>query len=80
MYDIELPYFAILWPSVTLCGLVGPYVALCGLMWPCVALCGLIWSHMVFYGRISSFLAVIDPNSFGLVLITGTFPFNFDHF
>ena len=24
---------------------------------------------MVFYGRISSFLAVIDPNSFGLVKV-----------
>ena len=27
---------------------------------------------MVFYGRISSFFAVIDPNSFGLVSIIGT--------
>ena len=27
------------------------------------------WPYMVFYGRVSSFLVVIDPNSFGLVLI-----------
>ena len=30
----------------------------------CVALFGLIWPYMVFYGRILSFLAVIDSNSF----------------
>ena len=33
-------------------------------VWPCVVLHGLF---MVFYSKISSFLAVIDPNSFGLV-------------
>ena len=36
-----------------------PYVTQCGSIWPC----------MSFYGRILSFLAVIDPNSFGLVLV-----------
>ena len=60
--------------------LVWPYI--CGLVWSCcflwsltcVAWCGLIWplygliqSFMAFYGQILSFLAVIDPNSFGLV-------------
>ena len=39
-------------------------MALNGLVWP---FDGLKWHFMVFYGRISSFLAVIDPNSFGLV-------------
>ena len=37
-----------------------------------MALFGLVWYSMVFYGRISSFLAVIDPNSFGLVLLRGS--------
>ena len=32
-----------------------------------MALYGPKWPFMVFYGRISSFLAVIDPNSFALV-------------
>ena len=32
-----------------------------------MAFYGLIRHFMVFYGKISSFLAVIDPNSFGLV-------------
>ena len=42
--------------------------ALYGLVWPCMALYGLKRHCMVFYRRISSFLAVMDPNSFGLVL------------
>ena len=33
----------------------------------CRALYGLKWHFMVFYGRKSSFLAVIDSNSFGLL-------------
>ena len=47
------------------------------LTWPFMVLYGLIWSYMAFYdhidlnidmiGLVSSFLAVIDPNSFGLV-------------
>ena len=41
------------------------YVALYGILWPSY---GFLSHFMVFYGRISSFLAVIDPNSFGLVL------------
>ena len=40
-----------------------------GLVWPCLAFYGLIWHVMVFYDRISSFLAVIDPNSFDLVFV-----------
>ena len=42
-------------------------MALYGIVWHCMALYGLKWNFMVLYGRLSSFLAVIDPNSFGLV-------------
>ena len=66
-YGIEL----LCLPCMALFGLVWPRmvlllfsVALCGLVWPCVALCGLA---KPLYGRVSSFLAVLDPNSFGLV-------------
>ena len=38
-------------------------MALHGLVWPFY---GLKWPFVVFCGRISYFLAVIDPNSFGL--------------
>ena len=38
----------------------------CGLVWCFMAS---LWPYMVFYGRISSFLAVIDPNSVGLVFL-----------
>ena len=67
--------------SLALCGFVWSCVALCGLVWPFVAslwpLYGLFMASfwplyglfMVFYGKISSFLAVIDPNSFGLVSV-----------
>ena len=34
-----------------------------------MALYGLKWHFMVLYGIISSFLALIDPNSFGLVWV-----------
>ena len=34
------------------------------LVWSCIAS---LWPYMVFNGKISSFLAVIDQNSFGLV-------------
>ena len=44
-------------------------MVLFGLVWYCLALCGLAWPYMVFYVRISSFLAVTDPNSFGLVTL-----------
>ena len=57
------------WPHSTkhvLCDLVWACMALYGLAWRCMAF---LWSHMIFYGRILSFLAVIDPNLFGLVLI-----------
>ena len=43
---------------------VCPSMELFGLVWPFY---GLKWHFMVFYGRISSFLVFIDPNSFGLV-------------
>ena len=47
-----------------------PCMALCGLIWSYMVFYGLIWHFMVFNGRMSSFLAVIDPNSF--VRIWGT--------
>ena len=66
-----------------ICGLVGISMALsdlfCGVVWPfmilCMALHGLVWCCMAAYGFMAtyrfgivwSFLAVIDPNSFGLV-------------
>ena len=63
---------------MALCGLVWPYVAqyvFIAFVWPSVFLHGHLWPSygfllhfMVFYGRVSPFLAVIDPNSFGLVL------------
>ena len=43
-------------------------MALYGLVWPCMAL---LWSHMALYGLLwqnIGFFAVIDPNSFGLVV------------
>ena len=63
---IELPRLT--W--MALCGLasyslvVFTAINMCGLVWSCMAS---LWPYMVFYGRISSLLAVIDPNSFGLV-------------
>ena len=54
----------LVWTSVALCGLVWTCVAFCGPLWPCVAS---LWPYMVFYDKMSSFLALIDPNSFGLV-------------
>ena len=55
------------WPHSTkhvLCDLVWACMALYGLAWRCMAF---LWSHMIFYGRILSFLAVKNSNSFGLV-------------
>ena len=67
-YGIELSCL----PCVVLYGLMWPrmvlllftaiiWLALFDLVWPCMALYGLVWPCM------ASFLAVIDPNSFGLV-------------
>ena len=60
----------LVWPCVALCGLFGlvwPFLAFFGHFWPFVTLCDLVGPCgatlspcMVFYGRISSFLAVID--------------------
>ena len=38
-----------------------------GILGSCVAFCVHVWPLMVFDGFILPFLAVIDPNSFGLV-------------
>ena len=45
-----------------------------------MALYGPKWPFMVFYGRISSFLAVIDPNSFGLVYLQKGCGYHLDMF
>ena len=60
------------WPCVAFCGLLWPCVALCGLVWSCMTslwpymFCkAFLWPYkdnMFFYGRILSFLVVIDPN------------------
>ena len=59
----------LVWPCVASYGLVAFYGN--RHVWPCAALCGLVWPLvwpcMDYYGRILSFLAVIDPNLFGLV-------------
>ena len=73
-------------PCVAFCNLAWSYKAIYGLIWPHMILHGLlflIWSYMVFYGLtwqnidliglVSSFLAVIDPNSFGLVSLGPNF-------
>ena len=56
------------WPCVALFDLAWHCVTSCGIVWPFVAF---LWSHMAFYGllwqNIVFFLAVIDPNSFGLI-------------
>ena len=53
-----------------------PWLCMCSLelAWHFMACYGLKWHFMVFYGIISSSLAVIDPNSFGLVTL------NFERF
>ena len=43
------------------------FYGLIGLLWPFVAIYGLLWQNIDFIGLLSSFLAVIDPNLFGLV-------------
>ena len=57
---------------------------MCDLAWPCLTYSGLVWPFIVSYGFFygilwqnvdlneSSFLAVIDPNSFGLVWISSS--------
>ena len=83
-YGIELPFVALydsMWPCMIFCGCA--FVALLSCIafsWSCMAL---EWTFMAFYGRlwqntdfnglVSSFLAVIDPNSFGLVFLLGRF-------
>ena len=56
-----------MWPHMVL--LFFTAMAMCVPIQLSMALCDLVWSYMAFYGKISSFLAVIDPNSFGLVKV-----------
>ena len=53
----SMTHYVIEFPCLT-------WMALCGLVWSCMAS---LLPYMGFYGRLSSFLAVIDPKSFGLV-------------
>ena len=46
-----------------------PFVAHCSIELLCVALCDLVWSCVFFCGLRLLFLALIDPNSFGLISI-----------
>ena len=61
-----------LFMAMTMYGLIRISKAFCVLVWPCMAFLWLFYGlklhFMVFYGRILYFLAVIDPNSFGLIL------------
>ena len=57
-----------------MCSFVIVYVPLCSLVWPFHGLVavvghfyGRLWQNIDFIGLVSSLLAVIDPNSFGLV-------------
>ena len=68
--------YHLMWPRMVL--LLFTAMAMCGLIRLSMALsdhgrilpfCSLIWHFIVFYDRISSFIAVIDPNSFGLVYL-----------
>ena len=81
LLHLFLAMCGILQISMVLHGLLLSYMAFYGLIWPCMVLYGLVWFYMAFYGLswqnidliglvslVSSFLAVIDPNSFGLVL------------
>ena len=61
-----MAFYGCVWPSVAVYGRVWPFMAVYGLVW---SFYGLKWHFVVFIGRILSFLAVIDPNSFGLVII-----------
>ena len=54
------------WPFAIV-GLIRLSMALCVLLSSCMAFYGLVTHFKVFYGRILPFLAVIDPNTFGLV-------------
>ena len=66
----SVAHYVIEWPFMALCGLVWPSTAFLtfnGVLWSYMAIYGLLWLNIDFIGLISSFLAVIDPNSFGLV-------------
>ena len=68
-----MAFNSFMWPCMVLCDLVWsvrPYIAfftLYGVI--SMVLHGLLWSHIDFIGLVSSFLGVIDPNSFGLVYV-----------
>ena len=68
-----------MWPRMVLSGLVWPWPCVfpSDLAWPCVTQCGLVWPCMALYGILQSILAVIDPNSFGLVLFNQVDSFDF---
>ena len=59
--------FSLSWPWLASFEIVRPCVIYFDLVWSLWPFYGLIWHFMVGYGRISYFLAIIEPNSFGLV-------------
>ena len=62
--DSAWSYMALLWPFH---GLIGDFYI------RFIVVYGLLWQNVDLIGLVSSFLAVIDPNSFGLVSLVKTF-------
>ena len=53
---------------MVLCDLAWSCLTYSGIVWPFVFFYGLLWQNIDLTGLTLPFLAVIDPNSFGLVL------------
>ena len=68
--DLVWPYvvlFGRMWPCMIFCGRICVNLSSCmAFSWSCMAFYGRLWQNINFIGLVS-FLAVIDPNSFGLV-------------
>ena len=54
-------------------GLLWPFLVLNSLLWPFHCVYCLLWENIDLIGLVSSFLAVIDPNSFDLVPFSPAF-------
>ena len=59
-------FFNLIWPFMFLYGRLWSFMAFYGHI---IVFYGLSMQNIELIGLVSSFLAVIDPNSFGLVLI-----------
>ena len=57
-----MAFYGLVRSYMAFCGIIRPFY---GLVWP---IFGLLWQNVDLIGLESSFLAVIDPNSFGLVV------------